>query len=1195
MIQSRRRVSYVIPPPTGSVPHLQLPAHGATRLGSVAPLLLRFENGGEDRETVNRDRLRHPRHRLGVASLALDTCTVLSGHDSPEGILYSGGRDGLVMSWELGIRLKKKILEQDGRAAKVARGRWEVMTGWADDADDEDQADDDRVTGDGDVIGDVPMSAGNRRRKRIIKDLNLVPYERQWEPDLNAFKPGIASSFRQCAQAHGDWVNDILLCNYNQTVVSGSSDGTVKAWNPHSQPSSEPTVIGLHGDYVRCVTHSREQRWVASGSFDRSIKLWDLTASSKLNPLATLVLPDASASKSSIYALATDRFGHIIASGSPERVIRLWDPRAGKRTAKLVGHTDNIRAILISEDSRYLLTGSADASIKLWSLSSQRCLHTFTHHTDSVWSLHSTHPSLEVFYSGDKSGLVCKVDVESCADVSEGECILLCNESGENASEGINKIVAIDDSLLWTASGTSSINRWRVPQRRAVRTATYTHQDHDHDTILNSPFSHQSITASPTRISQTRSSSTEFSPSQLNTQPSTAAEETSANVDNQPITRNLSFDLIDHDHDQKSTHFGIPYDSLVRLTSPNDPFFHSLSRGGGPGARGRRYADTDVATLYSAASIMSVPRATTHIGLRSPVRAMFHPPPHVQPSTQQHRHHPSPPHSHPSSSNPRSRTASLSPKTEDSLMSQLSSPSPPAPAPGVSHHDSISIHARAEYEVRELASDAIPLCSTPEFVIPGDIGLVRALTLNDRLHVLTVDTVGEVAVWDIVRGVCLGRYTKDDVAAASLAGSMSGIEIEAGGSIGREGSPREALEAVRERIEGEAIIPKWASVDTKCGVLSVHLNEGSFEAEVYADEVGFAHDKNFTDESKRMFPSLVFLLVADIGRCQSYTISVNLGKWVLRNLFIGFIREQQRIRKEQQQQQQQQVANETTKAHDGVLVPSLARANVNTSPTRHHHKDKDSISRRQASSSASPEVAKRSSRSTRLHPTFSSNVVVSAPKMIPALPPTVSLSLETRPVPLSMPLISLDTTDLPSNTENADDDQDTPTPVLSRMKIRAATIDVVASNGKQAPLNISLPSNFTRTNTVAATTAVTANTNNTSNDHFSAKTRQSMSGSQQQQRSSQVNGAGRPTSDDFSGWGGPGERPATANAAAAAAAAAAATHEPATQNTTGGLMGRLRSFGGKIKRPVSEAVSTSSVVARPAAAESRNASSVSLA
>jgi WD40 repeat protein len=77
-------------------------------------------------------------------------------------------------------------------------------------------------------------------------------------------------------------------------------------------------------------------------------------SSHKPEPLLTLNPPDANAPKSSIYAITVDPFGHSIASGSPERVVRMWDPRSGKRTAKLVGHTDNIRAIIISDDSRYV-------------------------------------------------------------------------------------------------------------------------------------------------------------------------------------------------------------------------------------------------------------------------------------------------------------------------------------------------------------------------------------------------------------------------------------------------------------------------------------------------------------------------------------------------------------------------------------------------------------------------------------------------------------------------------------------------------------------------------------------------------------------------------------------------------------------------------------------------------------------------
>ncbi|KAK5165387.1 uncharacterized protein LTR77_008916 [Saxophila tyrrhenica] len=301
------------------------------------------------------------------------------------------------------------------------------------------------------------LYSGGRDGMICAWDLNL-DLKNVGLPDYDAKLPApTPTAFKQQVQAHTHWINDIKLAQNNQALVSASSDITVKVWRPTAHAAAPPQPIGLHSDYVKVLAvPSNTSDWVASGGLDRKISVWDLNGAGQ--KLSINVGEDeagalSSREKGSIYSLAATN--NMLASGGPESTVRVWDSRSGKRVTKLVGHTDNVRSVLISQDETTIMTASSDRTVKVWSTLAGRCMYTLTMHDASVWSLFSSHPDLSIFYSSDKNGLVAKTDTRNTIELDEGLSVAVAQEH-----EAVHSVVAAGDSI-WTATGRPSINRWR--------------------------------------------------------------------------------------------------------------------------------------------------------------------------------------------------------------------------------------------------------------------------------------------------------------------------------------------------------------------------------------------------------------------------------------------------------------------------------------------------------------------------------------------------------------------------------------------------------------------------------------------------------------------------------------------------------------------------------------------------------------
>ena len=233
-----RRVSYILPSPSAPPPLLTLPGLGERRRGHTTPYLVPKAHGdgangyaksnghGHGMAEQNQDpfaddpseytdipppsartKSDHPRHCLGITSLAIDTSTVLADSSAPGGILYSGGRDGLVASWDLGIQHTRR---RGGRyeiiPGRGGRVKWEKVGDgaemWDEDEDedemegenvngngngdyDEWESDEEEVMPDGGWLGVDPERIGQGLSKRRA-NRGGVPYEDRWEVDTEA-------------------------------------------------------------------------------------------------------------------------------------------------------------------------------------------------------------------------------------------------------------------------------------------------------------------------------------------------------------------------------------------------------------------------------------------------------------------------------------------------------------------------------------------------------------------------------------------------------------------------------------------------------------------------------------------------------------------------------------------------------------------------------------------------------------------------------------------------------------------------------------------------------------------------------------------------------------------------------------------------------------------------------------------------
>ena len=151
-----------------------------------------------------------------------------------------------------------------------------------------------------------------------------------------------------------------------------------------------------HTDSVWTVAFTPDGKYVLSGSADKTMKLWDIAGGTLENKPWEIkckygkLIRTFSGHSENVNSVAFSADGTYILSGSADGTLKLWDVASGKelRTFTFPGHGDQLVLAVFSPDGKYILVGSGnDIDIKLLDISNGKVVKTFTGHSLIIRSI----------------------------------------------------------------------------------------------------------------------------------------------------------------------------------------------------------------------------------------------------------------------------------------------------------------------------------------------------------------------------------------------------------------------------------------------------------------------------------------------------------------------------------------------------------------------------------------------------------------------------------------------------------------------------------------------------------------------------------------------------------------------------------------------------------------------------------------
>ena len=181
---------------------------------------------------------------------------------------------------------------------------------------------------------------------------------------------------------------------YKNMLISAGKDGYIRIWDiEKAQAIKEIKTQQI----INSIAYSPDGSYFVSGGTDNIVRFWDLQSDLAKENANKYPLQGFRRHYGDINALAFSSDGKYLASASDDCTIIVYslDDLAKAKTHEegkqasyvLKGHASNVYAINFSADSQYIISSSADESIKIWNVKKLVLERSIKDNHDRIWTV----------------------------------------------------------------------------------------------------------------------------------------------------------------------------------------------------------------------------------------------------------------------------------------------------------------------------------------------------------------------------------------------------------------------------------------------------------------------------------------------------------------------------------------------------------------------------------------------------------------------------------------------------------------------------------------------------------------------------------------------------------------------------------------------------------------------------------------